>query len=180
MGPDRRGREGWQLTLNYRKAEPGDIQEMQDLLLTEGKNPYNYLPEDGVREHLQAIAAGKTEAILAVSGGRMVGFVSYVWGRVYPQYEPLENREKDHGYIAEAVVAGRWRGEGVGTRLVQLAKEELTKKGFHTIYAMRHAENRASARMLEKANFEEVATFPDPERRHFGSRKTTVCRFVDR
>lgn len=165
--------------MDYRKALNEDRGEMQRLLLTDGKNPYNYLPEDGVREHLEGIAAGKTEAVLAVSDGKLAGFVSYVWGRVYPQFEPPGSSDRDQGYIAETIVARQFRGEGIGTRLVELAKEELLKKGFHTIYAMRHAENRASARMLEKAGFVEVATFPDPERRPFGNGKTTVCRFVE-
>jgi len=54
----------------------------------------------------------------------------------------------------------------------------LQKKGFTRVYAHRHEENAASARMLEKAGFEIVDTFYDPERRPYGSRNTTVCRFV--
>ena len=41
-----------------RAAETGDIEAMTDLLLRHGPNPWNHLPEEGVRAHLRAIADG--------------------------------------------------------------------------------------------------------------------------
>ncbi len=42
-----------------RAAETGDIEAMTDLLLRHGPNPWNHLPEEGVRAHLRAIADGR-------------------------------------------------------------------------------------------------------------------------
>jgi len=36
-----------------RAAETGDIEAMTDLLLRHGPNPWNHLPEEGVRAHLR-------------------------------------------------------------------------------------------------------------------------------
>ena len=164
--------------MKYRKARPSDVEAMQRLLLTEGKNDYNYLPETEVKKHLEGIASGETEAVLAEIDGKLAGFVSYTWGKHYPQYEPPDARNRDHGYIAEAVVSENLRGKGIGTMLLGMARDELLKKGFSRIYLKRHAENKASARIMEKAGFVEVETFLDPAIRTYGSRKTTVCRFA--
>ena len=164
--------------MNYRKAVAADILEMERLIMTEGPNEWNHLPEDEVREHLRGIARGETEAVLAQEEQQIVGFVSYVWGKIYPQYEPEEFRDKDHGYIAEAVIHRNSTGRGIGSHLLAMAVDELGKKGFTRVYAHRHEENIASARMLEKAGFEAVDTFYDHERRPYGSRKTVVCRYV--
>lgn len=45
-----------------RAAETGDIEAMTDLLLRHGPNPWNHLPEEGVRAHLRAIADGCSAA----------------------------------------------------------------------------------------------------------------------
>ncbi len=158
--------------MEYRKARQKDIKEMEKLILTEGKNQYNYLPEQGVKEHLEGIRKGNVEAMLAVDNGRMAGFASFIWGKIYPQHE-----QNLHGYIVETVVSEKFRGKGIGTKLLELAKQELAKKGCKTIFIKRHAENIASARMMEKAGFEEVETFYDPEIRDYGNRKTTVCKY---
>ncbi len=166
------------MEIEYRKALPDDIGEMIGLILKEGRNPYNYIPEEGVKNLLHGIETGESEAVLSVSEGKIIGFVCFVWGRIYPQYEPRDKMGKEHGYIAEVVVAESFRGKGIGTWLIELAKRRLLEKGFSTIYIKRHAENAASAMMMEKAGFREVDTFYDPEIRTYGNRKTTVCRFT--
>ena len=175
--------------MNYRKAITSDIAGMEQLILTEGPNEWNHLPEDEVREHLRDIATGETEAVLAEmetdvqdapSHNRIVGFVSYVWGQIYPQYEPAELKDKDHGYVSEAVVHRDFAGRGIGSRLLRMSLQELAEKGFKRVYAHRHEENLASAKMMEKTGFEIVDTFYDPERRPHGSRNTTVCRYVEK
>ncbi len=83
--------------MNYRSAVVSDIREMEELILAEGPNEWNYLPEHEIREHLRDILRGKTEVVLAEEDHKIVGFVSYVWGKVYPQYESEELKDRDHG-----------------------------------------------------------------------------------
>ncbi len=66
------------VALIIRSAQTDDIAEMTALLLEHGPNPWNYLPEDEVRAHLQSIADGSVEAVLAQRGEQIVGFVSYL------------------------------------------------------------------------------------------------------
>ena len=60
-----------------RAAETGDIEAMTDLLLSHGPNPWNHLPEEGVRAHLRAIADGEVRAVLAERDDRLLGFASF-------------------------------------------------------------------------------------------------------
>ncbi len=55
-----------------RAAETGDIEAMTDLLLRHGPNPWNHLPEEGVRAHLRAIADGEVRAVLAERDDRLL------------------------------------------------------------------------------------------------------------
>ena len=163
--------------MQFRKAGVKDIAAMTTLILEEGPSEWNHLPEKETREHVAGIADGRTSAFVAEECQQIVGFVSYIIGKIYPQYEPEEVRNEDHAYISEAVVHRDYTGRGLGTRLLNMATDDLMKKGYWRIYAHRHEENKASARMLEKAGFQIVDTFDDPERRPHGSRRTTVCRY---
>ena len=165
--------------MQYRKALAANIDEMTTLLLTEGPNQWNYLPEDEVREHLHGIANGTTHAFLC-QDGPIVGFVSYNIGVIWPKYEPEELKQTPHGYLAEAVTHHDYRGENIGPDCAQMAIEDMVSQGVNRIYVIRHEENAASARLMEKTGFEVVDTFYDPVRRQTGTRRTTVCRLVKR
>ncbi len=163
--------------MQFRKAETKDIEAMTTLILEEGPNEWNFLPEKETRNHTAGIAEGRTQAFVAEESGQIIGFVSYVTGKFYPQYEPDELKQEDHGYIAEGVVHHNYRGNDIGPRLLDMAIDDLMKRGYWRVYAHRHDENKASARLMEKAGFEIVDTFDDPERRPNGSRRTAVCRY---
>ncbi|HLD85673.1 MAG TPA: hypothetical protein VI968_03895 [archaeon] len=92
--------------MEYRKATVANIDEMTHLLLTEGVNEWNYLPESEVRKHLRGIADGTTQAFLT-DDGSIVAFVSYNVGVLWPQYE---SSGAQHGYLAEAVTHHDYRG----------------------------------------------------------------------
>ena len=151
---------------------PKDKAQMERLILSEGKHPYNWIPEKRIKKHLQEVADGKAGAVVAVTDGELIGFATYEWGNVKPRFS-----KEPHGYIAEVVVSAMFRGRGLGSRLVKRAMCELAKRGFSTVLIARHEGNTASARMMEKAGFKELCTFYDPKIRKVGSRKTTVCIF---
>ncbi|GLK91542.1 GNAT family N-acetyltransferase [Pseudomonas turukhanskensis] len=158
-----------------RAAQPQDIAELTALLLEHGPNPWNYLPEDGIREHLNAIADGSVEAVVAEQGERIVGFVSYIQTRQFADQQPAARRDDAQGYICEAVVHRDMAGKGLGSTLLEQAVARLGAKGLVDIYIDRHEENIASAGMMRKAGFSELHTYADPQRRPNGSRRTTVC-----
>lgn len=161
--------------LTIRFAQPQDIAELTALLLEHGPNPWNYLPETAMREHLGAIADGTVEAVVAQQGERIVGFVSYIQTHQFVDQQPAARRDEAHGYICEAVVHRDLAGQGLGSTLLEKAVARLGEKGLVDIYIDRHEENIASAGMMRKAGFSELHTYSDPQRRPNGSRRTTVC-----
>lgn len=161
-----------------RNAGAADIEAMQAFLFEHGANQWNFLPEDDVRAHLAAIDGGGTQAVLAERGGQLLGFVTFTVSRAMTRYQSIEHAGNRHGYVCEAVVHRAHAGKGLGSRLLQAAVTALAAQGYREIYIERHEENLASAGMMRKAGFAEVATIDDPGRRTSGSRRTTICRLV--
>lgn len=161
-----------------RDAMAGDIDAITALVLTHGPNEWNHLPEDEVTAHIADIATRRTLAVVADMHNRIIGVTTFAVVHRYPQYQPPERRMESHGYIAEAVVDREHTGQGIGTQLCTAAIERLAELGMQEVYAMCHADNRPSARMMERAGMEQVAVFDDPQIRLTGSRKTAVSRIV--
>lgn len=161
-----------------RSATAEDIAAMHAFIFEHGVNQWNFLPPDDVTAHLNAIADGRTQAVLAESSGILLGFVTYMTARTMARYQSREHVGYPHGYVCEAVVHREHAGKGLGSWLLTEAVARLGTQGFKEIYIERHEENLASAGMMRKAGFTEVATFDDPQRRSSGSRRTTVCRVI--
>ena len=158
-----------------RRAQAEDIVEMCALIFEHGPNPWNHLPEDEVTAHLQGIAAGAVQAVLAEREGELLGFVSYRLSRHFERYQPEARRGQQHAYICEAVIHRDMARQGLGSRLLNQAVGQLAEQGIADIYIDRHEQNAASAGMMGKAGFVELDTYADPERRPHGSGRTTVC-----
>jgi len=161
--------------LQIRRAQARDIDVLGELIFEHGPNPWNYLPEAEVRAHLQGIAAGAVQAVLAERKGELLGFVSYRRCRHFERYQPEARRGQLHAYICEAVTHRALAGQGLGSRLLRQALSHLAEQGVHDVYIDRHEENAASAGMMRKAGFVEIESYADPERRPYGSGRTTVC-----
>ncbi|TSC58875.1 MAG: hypothetical protein Greene041619_253 [Candidatus Peregrinibacteria bacterium Greene0416_19] len=164
--------------ITIRPATSADIPAVESLLLEHGPNPWNHLPAEEVRAHVEAIATGATRAVLACIGSDVIGAVTYVTGKRYPQYQPQGRSDADHGYVAEAVVHRDHAGKGIGSTLLSATTRSMTAEGIAEVYAMRHEENGASAGMMRKSGFEVVDTFDDPVIRLTGSRRTSVERIL--
>ena len=149
---------------------------MRQLIFEHGPNPWNYLPEDGVNAQLESVETGAEWAVTAWAGNELVGFVSYRVGQIFPQYEPEAMRNLDHGYIVEGVVNRSFVGSGIGTALMEAAKNRLRERDMHVVYADRHEQNIGSAALMEATGFQIVDTFPEPQRRSHGSGRTSVGR----
>lgn len=158
-----------------RQAQARDIDNLCALIFEHGPNPWIHLPQDDVTAHLQAIADGTVQAVLAERAGELLGFVSYQLSRHFERYQPAARRGQLHGYICEAVTHRAVAGQGLGSDLLKQAVMQLGEQGVSDIYIDRHEENAASAGMMRKAGFIEIVTYADPERRPHGSGRTTLC-----
>ena len=159
------------------RAGPEHLAALTDLIFDHGANVWNYLPEEGIREHLDHVVQGCDHGVLALQDGQLMGAVTLGLSTDFDAYLPAHSRGTPQGYVSEAVVRRDHTGKGMGTRLLREALAVLSTMGVDAVFIDRHEENLASAGMMRKAGFTEVETYTDPRRRPHGSGRTTVCRF---
>lgn len=158
-------------------ARAEHLPALQALIFEHGANVWNYLPEDGIREHLDDIAQGRDYGVLALQDGHLLGAVTFGLSTDFDRYLPPQTRGTPQGYVSEAVVRRDWVGQGLGTRLLREALASLSSRGVSSVFIDRHEENLASAGMMRRAGFVEIDTYADPRRHPHGSGRTTVCRY---
>ena len=158
-------------------AHTEHLPALQALIFDHGANIWNYLPEDGIREHLDDIAQGRSLGVLALQEGRILGAVTYCLNTNFDRHLGPALRGTPQGYVCEAVVRRDQAGQGLGTRLLREALLAMEKMGAQVVFIDRHEENLASAGMMRRAGFVEIETFAEPWRRPHGSGRTTVCSF---
>lgn len=151
---------------------------LQAFILDHGANKWNWLPEDGIAQHMRDIATGQVQGLLATQGAELLGAITFCTTHAFSPYQPADRKNAPHGYVCEVVVRRDQAGRGLGTQLLEQALAALRAHGLQEIYIDRHEENAASAGMMRKAGFVEIATFAEPARRPHGSGRTTVCRRV--
>ena len=168
-------------SLSVVAARAEHLPALQALIFEHGANVWNYLPEDGIREHLEDIAQGRDYGVLALQDGHLLGAVTFGLSTDFDRYLPPHIRGTPQGYVSEAVVRRDWVGQGLGTRLLREALASLSSRGVSSVFIDRHEENLASAGMMRRAGFVEMDTYADPRRHPHGSGRTTVCcyRFAD-
>jgi ribosomal protein S18 acetylase RimI-like enzyme len=159
------------------RAGPEHLAALTDLIFEHGANVWNYLPKDGIREHLEHVVHGRDHGVLALQDGQMLGAVTFGLSTDFDAYLPAHSRGTPQGYVSEAVVRRERTGQGLGTRLLREALAALSSMGVVAVFIDRHEENIASAGMMRRAGFVELETYADPRRRPYGSGRTTVCRF---
>ena len=164
------------MRISFLPARAEHLGALQSLILDHGANVWNWLPEDGIAQHMQDIAAAKAQAWLAMDGSELVGAVTFCSTHSFARYQSAVRQNALHGYICEAVVRRDQAGRGLGAQLLEQAVASLKAQGLQEIYIDRHEENAASAVMMRKAGFKELETFAEPGRRPHGSGCTTVCR----
>ena len=166
------------MALAFVPAGAEHIAALHSFILDHGANVWNWLPEDGITAHMQDIAAAKAHGLLAMDEEHLVGAVTFCTTHDFSRYQLAQRQDAPQGYICEAVVRRDQVGRGLGTQLLERAVQALQALGLQEIYIDRHEENAASAGMMRKAGFVELATFTEPARRPHGSGRTTVCRML--
>ena len=164
------------MAISFLPAHAVHLGALQSLILDHGANVWNWLPEEGIAQHMQDIAAAKAQALLALDGAELVGAVTFCTTHSFARYQSAARQTALHGYICEAVVRRDQVGRGLGAQLLEHAVARLMAQGLQEIYIDRHEENAASAGMMRKTGFVELDTFAEPARRPHGSGRTTVCR----
>jgi L-amino acid N-acyltransferase YncA len=154
---------------------------MDAFIFDHGANVWNWLPVDGIREHLQEVVSGDAQGLLAFDCETLVGMMTYCHTHDYAKYQRADLAGTAHGYVSEAVVHRDYAGKGLGSRLLKAAVDDLRAQGMREVYISRHEENLASAGMMRKCGFVEIDTYVDERRNNTGSGRTTVCclRFDD-
>ncbi|BBF87557.1 histone acetyltransferase HPA2 and related acetyltransferase [Aquitalea magnusonii] len=161
--------------MQIRPAVAADVAALQQLILREGPNDWNYLPPDAVAETLQQLAAGRVQGLLAEQQGKLVGIMLFACADPYPQYRPADIAPPQAAFLIEAVVSRACAGQGLGSRLLLAVCAALRTQGYGWLCADRHQQNAGSAGMMRKAGFAELGSYLDTERRWSGSRQTSVC-----
>jgi len=145
---------------------------LTNFLFTHGQTEYNWCPEQPVRDHFEKLKSGKIFAWGAFSEEILVGLITAKLGGQFCHHYG----EKTSAEIIEFIVHPEHRGLGIGTALVNRAKNYLFEqhKDVKEVYVMVHASNVVSSRALMKEGFVVVITFDDP----FRNRNTTVLKVM--
>jgi len=158
----------------YRLAKNQELEVLKAFLFHHGANPWNHLPQEGVDNEFKLIAAGEASALVAYTDQQPVGLAIFYHPQALPNHYLQFSQARPAIYIAEVVVHQESGGRGIGTGLLKDIIRRATLLGAELLIVDRHTENLGSAGMMRKANFKELSTFVDLDRRDFGNRSTTV------
>ena len=161
------------MKVDSRKLEESDYADMRALLSKEGPNEWNYITDQSIDNQFSLIEKGKAVAVLAEEN-EIVGFSVLIFRESCPKKLKKYVALSQIAYINDVVVSQAQGGKGLGCRLLLEAVSLAGEEGCNQVYIERHEENAASAGMMQKAGFDEVETFYDPDKRSSGSRNTTV------
>lgn len=156
-----------------RKLNNNDYISMRELLLREGPNAWNYITEESISDQFTLIKEGKALAAI-IEGSEIFGFAILIFRTACPLLIEKYDDLKEVAYIADVVVSKDKSGQGIGSNLLLKCISLAKKENISKVYIERHEENLASAGMMEKAGFEIIDTFHDPQRRTVGSENTAV------
>ena len=163
--------------MEIRPAQATETAGLKEFILSHGINSWNYLSDEELSHHLEALRSGEVLAFVAEEEDRIVGVATCGVGHRFGHYKDDADSGSMHGIISEVVVAEEWCRRGIGTELMRHCCIQLRAKDITRIYVERHEENKASAGMMAKAGFQVIDTFHDPDRRSCGSLNTSVSRF---
>jgi len=162
---------------HYREALTKESDFLKSFIFKYGRNPWNYLPEDGINKTFSLLADNRGEALVACEGETIIGLAIFFYPSALPKNFQQYTNSESAIYIAEVVVHSDYSGRGIGSQLLNKITAKASDLGASKVLLDRHEENAASAGMMRKAGFVKICTFSDLERRHSGSRKTTVLSF---
>jgi len=162
---------------NYRKALTKEFNFLKSFIFRYGPNPWNYLPKKGIDNSFSLITNNQGEALVALDGETIIGLAIFFYPSALPENFQQYAQSEPTIYIADVVVHKDYSGRGIGSQLLSEIIAKAPSLNATKVLLDRHEENAPSAGMMRKAGFVEICTFSDLDRRHSGSRKTTVLGF---
>ena len=94
----------------------------------------------------QALKMENYAAFVAEIKGKVVGFIDLF-------YFPDVGHGALLGYIQNLIVDQKFRGHGIGLRLIEKALEYTKEKGLHEIHVLTGFDNKVAIGVYEKAGF---------------------------
>ena len=161
----------------FRNAVPREYRALTAFLLDHGANPWNHLPEDGIRDSFAVVGEGCGEVLLACDNSTIVGLCIFFYPSALPDKYQQYAKFLPAVYVSEVTVHRDYAGQGIGFELLRRTIARAKALDSMMVLIDRHEENLASAGMMRKAGFAELRTFVDLDRRNYGSRKTTVMGY---
>ena len=152
-------------------ALSNELDYLQNFLVQNGTNQWNYLPEDGINQQFKRLAVGADYCLVAKDGEDIVGLAIFCKLGDIPDFFGHPIGRNDVIYVAEVVVHSQWNGKGIGSTLLKQIAITAKDLGANELLISRHEQNLASAGMMRKAGFTELDCFSDPQRRQTGSRQ---------
>lgn len=99
---------------------------------------------------------------------------------IFAPYMYLE--EPDSWYVCGVALYPEHRGHGLGTRLMQLAKDQARRNGFEKVSLVAFAQNEGSVRLYQRLGYEimdRAPIIPHPLIHYSGEALLMVCQVQD-
>ena len=133
------------MKVEIRKANIKDAEGIAEVLKKAGQSVYAaptpyVATQEKVAMHIKMCNADKSHTIYVAENvdGALVGYVGAHW----LPYLFLDGPE---GYLSELFIREEYRGDGIGTRLLETVKEEAKKRGCSRLLLL-NSRNRESYR----------------------------------
>ena len=102
-------------------------------------------------ETLEAIKRGKIISVLAEIEGKIIANGEVTRGRYY--------ETRHHGQLGLTMI-GRYRGRGIGRRVIETLVRESRKAGLRSLEVEFLAQNKSARRAYEKEGFSQAGLIP--------------------
>jgi ribosomal protein S18 acetylase RimI-like enzyme len=132
--------------MNIKFAEEKDLLEVANLYRTEySEKPYNEKWDEETTTEIVKNYFKKSKILVAEDNQRVIGFIifgTFQWS------------DGQRGHIKEIVITKEFQGQGIGTKLMKKAEEDLSKSNIKIIRLSAHIESRA-INLYHKLGFKE-------------------------
>ena len=124
--------------IKMRAAKTSEFEKLQQFLVSQGSNPWNYLPKEAVTDQFQRLNIGQDKCIVALQNTTVVGLVIYRQPGDIPIFFEHHISFKKAIYVAEVVVHNKWSGRGIGTDLLNEVSSIAQLLSVEQLLADRH------------------------------------------
>ena len=102
------------------------------------------------------------QTLATIEGGSVINMVADIDGKIIANGDVTRGSYKDthhHGHLGLTMIS-KYRGQGIGRRMIETLVKESRKVGLRTLDAEFLAENETAQRAYEKAGFKQAGIIP--------------------